>query len=92
MDDVSEQVTDLAGELSFDAYEAEEVERRIDAIQALKRKYGANKQEIDAYLDKIQAEFDLLSDCEGQYQKLTAKKSVFSTVNTIFHKVLSLFR
>lgn len=74
-EDVSERVNDLAGELYFDEYEAEEVERRIDAIQALKRKYGANKAEIDEYLQKIQAEFDLLSDCEGQYKKLTERKA-----------------
>ncbi len=74
IEDVSECVNDLAEELYFDEHEAEEVERRLDAIQALKRKYGANKQEIDAYLQKIQAEYDLLSDCEGQYQKLSARK------------------
>ena len=73
-ENISEQITDLAEELYFDEREAEEVERRIDAIQALKRKYGANKQEIDAYLIKIQDEFDLLSDCEGQYKKLTAQR------------------
>ena len=74
-EDISECVSDLASELYFDEFEAESVERRMDAIQSLKRKYGANKAEIDAYLYKIQAEYDLLSDCEGQYKKLTARKA-----------------
>ena len=72
-EDVSDTLSDLSEELYFDENEAEEIEDRLDAIRSLKRKYGANKKEIDAYLDKIQAEYDLLSDCEGQYAVLTAE-------------------
>ena len=73
-DDVSETLTGLADELYFDENEAEETENRLDAIRALKRKYGANKAEIDEYLKKIKEEYELLSDCEGQYAALTAEK------------------
>jgi len=73
-EDVADTLYDMSEELYFDENEAEEVENRLDAIRSLKRKYGANKKEIDAYLEKIQAEFDLLSDCEGQYAVLTAEK------------------
>ena len=72
--DVSDTLSDFADELYFDEREAEEVESRIDAIRSLKRKYGANKAEIDEYLGKIQAEYDLLSDCEGQFAVLTDEK------------------
>lgn len=74
-EDIAERITDLADELYFDEREAEEVESRLDCINDLKRKYGANKPEIDAYLEKIQAEYDLLADCDGQYQKLTKQKA-----------------
>lgn len=73
-DDVSEMLTELGEELYFDENEAEETENRLDAIRALKRKYGANKAEIDEYLTKIKEEYDLLSDCEGQYAMLSAEK------------------
>ena len=73
-DDVSETLTGLGDELYFDENEAEETENRLDAIRALKRKYGANKAEIDEYLTKIKEEYELLSDCEGQYAALTAEK------------------
>lgn len=73
-EDIATCITDLADELYFDEREAEEVEHRLDSIKDLKRKYGANKAEIDAYLEEIQKEYDLLADCEGQYQKLTAMK------------------
>ena len=73
-DDVSETLTGLADDLYFDENEAEETEARLDAIRALKRKYGANKEEIDAYLNDIKSEYELLSDCEGQYAVLTSEK------------------
>ena len=73
-EDVAETLSDLGENLYFDENEAEEVETRLDMIRGLKRKYGANKAEIDAYLEKLQAEYDLLSDCEGKFAVLTEEK------------------
>ena len=73
-DDVCETISGLADELYFDENEAEETENRLDTIRALKRKYGADKAEIYEYLTKIKEEYELLSDCEGQYAALTAEK------------------
>ena len=73
-EDVAETVTDLADELYFDENEAEQTETRLDAIKALKRKYGATKAAIDEYLQKITDEYELLSDCEGQFAALTEEK------------------
>ena len=44
----AENLTDI-----FDENEAEEVENRLDAIRALKKKYGQSKEEIDKYYQKI---------------------------------------
>ena len=73
-DDLSETISDVGDDLYFDENEAEATEHRLDQIRSLKRKYGATKDEVDTYLQKIQAEYDLLSDCEGQFAALTAKK------------------
>ncbi len=73
-EDVAETLTDFGEELYFDENEAQETENRLDCIRALKRKYGADKRQIDEYFDKIQEEFNLLSDCEGQYLSLMKKK------------------
>lgn len=70
-EDVVTTLNDMGEELYFDENEASETESRLDAIRALKRKYGADKEEIDKYLGKIREEYDLLSDCEGQYANLT---------------------
>ncbi len=66
-DDVEGVLSDLVEDLYFDENKAAEIEERIDAIRALKRKYGANKAEIDEYLQNIKKEYELLSDSEGQY-------------------------
>ena len=70
-DDVTETLSGMGEELYFDENEAAEIEARLDAIRSLKRKYGANKAVIDEYFEKINAEYQLLSDCEGQYAILT---------------------
>lgn len=67
-------LSDAGEELYFDDNEAEFIESRLDAIRSLKRKYGADKTQIDSYLQAIQAEYDLLSDCEGQYEKLMSNR------------------
>ena len=87
-EDVAETVTDLADELYFDENEAEQTETRLDAIKALKRKYGATKAAIDEYLQKISNEYDLLADCEGQFASLTQEKErllkqIFDVCQTI---------
>ncbi len=73
-EDIVATLSDLAEELYFDENEANEIEARLDAIRGLKRKYGTDKAEIDGYLEKIRAEYELLSDCEGQYATLTEAK------------------
>ena len=74
-EDIAETLNDLGNELYFDENEAAETEARLDDIRSLKRKYGANKEEIDEYYGKICDEYDLLSDCEGQYAILTEQKA-----------------
>jgi DNA repair protein RecN (Recombination protein N) len=73
-EDLGETFADLKDGLDFDEGELEEIESRLDAIKALKRKYGANKEAIDEYLQKSKEEYALLSDCEGQMIELTAKR------------------
>ncbi len=74
-EDIAANLSDMAEELYFDEHEAEETEARLDLIHSLKRKYGSNIQEIGQYLQTIRTEYDLLSDCEGQYAILTTERS-----------------
>ncbi len=74
-EDISETLSDLGDELYFDENEAEEIENRLDAIKALKKKYGATATEINAFLASAEEKFELLSDCEGKYAALTEQKA-----------------
>ncbi len=74
-DDLSESVLDLADGLYFDENEAAETEARLDAIRDLKRKYGANKQVIDDYLESIREKHQLLSDSGERYAELETKRA-----------------
>lgn len=90
-DDIAETLSEMGDELYFDEDEARETETRLDAITALKRKYGANKREIDAYLKKSREEYELLSDCEGQYAILTEKSErVRKQIYEVCRKITSL--
>ena len=73
-EDLSDTLMGFADDVYFDENEAVRTEERLDAIRALKKKYGQNKAEIDAYYDKIRTEYELLSDSEGQYAKLVEQR------------------
>ena len=90
-EDVSETLSDMADRLDFDENEAQETELRLDVIRGLKRKYGADFKEISAYLEKARAEYDLLSDCEGQYAALTTEiEKTNKKIFTVCEKITKL--
>ena len=73
-DDLAATLSDLGEGLYFDEEEAQATENRLEEIRSLKRKYGADKAEIDGYLQKCREEYELLSDSEGKYAELTAER------------------
>lgn len=73
-EDISETLIGFADDLYFDENEAQETEDRLDVIRSLKKKYGQNKAEIDAYYEAISREAELLNDCEGQFTQLTEQR------------------
>ena len=73
-EDIAETLSGLADDLYFDENEAQRIEDRLDIIRSLKKKYGRDLAEISAYYEGIRKEYELLSDCEGQYARLTEKR------------------
>lgn len=82
-EDVSSCLSALLESLSYNEFEANEVERRLDEIKSLKRKYGNTVFQVLDYLQKIEDEYSLLSHCEEEFSKLSA--SLESTMSDIFH-------
>ena len=79
VEDVASILGDMSESLYFDENEAQETEDRLDVIRALKRKYGANKAEIDLYFNKIteeQLKFNYDKICETYSRTVLADKFI----------------
>ncbi|MBO5344592.1 MAG: DNA repair protein RecN [Clostridia bacterium] len=72
--DIADTVESLQGNLSFDEYSAAENEKRLDLLSSLKKKYGANIDEINAYLENIKAEYDKLVNSAELVENLEKEK------------------
>lgn len=68
--DISETVSDLAENLTFDANEAQFVDERLEVLKNLRRKYGSDEEKILEFLQNAKKEFDLISDSANTITKL----------------------
>ena len=72
-EDLKETVSDLADNLNFDEREAKSVEERLDFIKSLTRKYGADEEQIIAYLENAREQYESLKDAAAELEKLDKK-------------------
>ena len=70
VEDVAYELRDSRASFRYDPELLEQTESRLNALQGLKRKYGATVGEILAYRDRIDAELRLLSDADNQIETL----------------------
>ncbi len=92
-EDIAATLSDLGDALYFDENEAAEIENRLDAIRALQKKYGHTQKEVTVYYEKICAESELLSDCEGQYALLIAELAqIEDKIYTVCREITKLRR
>lgn len=75
VDDICETLSDFADNLSFDEGEARRIDERLELIKALIKKYGADEEQIIAYMEKAQSEFEAISDSAALIEKYTAQIS-----------------
>lgn len=91
IEDISETVSDAAEGLTFDEEEAKFVDERISLINNLKKKYGADEQEILKFCDDAQEKFDALSDAAATIDKLTAELSeIDDKIYSVCRKITDL--
>lgn len=67
----SSELSDLLYNLDFDMSELDDIEDRLDLIRRLKRKYGANEEEILKYRDKAYEKISLFINSDVQKMRLT---------------------
>ena len=75
VEDISETIDELSDDCYFDESEADEVENRLETIKTLKKKYGANFEEINNFLVNAITEYDKLINFDAEYAKLAEKKN-----------------
>lgn len=73
IDENSRELRSLCDGTSFDMSELSEIEKRLDLIYTLERKYGCDISAMLAFLEKAQAELDDLDTSDEKIQKLEAE-------------------
>lgn len=61
LEDVTKQLGDVLENLDFDAGRLQEIEHRLDVINAITRKYGGSVDDVLHYLDNSTKEYSLLT-------------------------------
>lgn len=70
LQDCAYELRDYKDQLEFDPHELYEIEKRLDFLYTLKRKYGSNEEEILQYLNELEKELDILENSEQQMLEL----------------------
>ena len=77
--DISDELMSYTESFDFDGATAERVERRVDLIRSMKRKYGSTVEEVLSNLSKYEEEYQALSGADERIEALTEEKGkVFS--------------
>ena len=84
LQDIAENVDSIKDNMSFDEYSAEENEKRLDLLSSLKKKYGNDIDEINAYLQNIKSEYEKLINSGEIVEKL--EKERLETTNILIQK------
>ena len=77
LEETSRDIYSLKKEVNFDEYERDEVEKRLDTIYSLKRKYGNTIEEILDYKNKLNDEIENIENLDEINRKL--KKELTDT-------------
>lgn len=89
--ELQETARDLSGlkdNADFDEYERDEVERRLDTITSLKRKYGNGIEEIIEYKGKLETEINQITNVDAINKKLRNElKETENNMKTLCSKI-----
>ena len=84
LQETARDLSSLKDEANFDEYERDEVERRLDIIFSLKRKYGNSIEEILEYKSKLAEEIEQIENAEEINKKLRIEqKEIESKMNNL---------
>ncbi len=72
--DISNTLQDYLGECNFDEAYFEKIDKRLDELKLLKKKYGSSYAEIMDFLDKAKLDLDNIVNSEEKLQQLVKLK------------------
>lgn len=72
-EDISDTLSDMLENFSFDGEEAQRVEERLALYKKLIKKYGSDESEILKFYDMAKKSYDSLNDAALELEKLNAK-------------------
>ena len=86
--DIIYEVNDYSDNLEQEDFDIDEIEKRLNTIFLLKRKYGNSIEEIIAHLDEITIERDLISNNDEEILKLEKElKEILSQSKAVCEKI-----
>ncbi len=90
-EDITEEFRTYQDHLTYDPQRLEEAEERLALLYRLKKKYGADEEEVLAYKTRAEAEIETLSQSEESRDKLKAdikalEKDMFERAGIISKK------
>ena len=74
--DITDELDSYVESFDFDGATADRVERRVDLIRSMKRKYGASIGEILSNLEKYREEYSDLTEADDIIKDLSAQKEL----------------
>ena len=84
LNDIVSTVDEINTSLNFDQNEFDKIDKRLDDIKTLFRKYGGDYQSLQNYFIEVSEKLGMLVNSEEKYNELTVKK------DEIVAKILSL--
>ena len=89
--DIAETLESVLNDTDYDPISLERIDKRLDLIKDLKRKYGKNIAEILSFKDDAKAKLDDLLESADILQKLSAERSALcEKIDEIAQKLSSL--
>ncbi len=86
--DISNTLQDLSESYNFDENYFEKIDKRLDELKSLKKKYGSSYEEIMAFLEKAKLDLDNILNSEQKLKELEEQKTI--VIDELYKQSLSL--
>lgn len=84
----SMEIKDKIDSFDFSEQEADEIEKRLDEIKEIKRKYGGTYETVTDFLEKAEKEYEEILNSTEIIEKLTVEKDVLrNKINALYDEI-----